>query len=348
MVANRPFSPWLLIFRLILLLCFSDYAFALELGEETAIPNEERITNRLAQGTLGLLSRLSSTRDEAKRGLHPKSHGCPLATFTVLNDLPEEYQVGLFAQPKEYNALVRFSNGMPLSLPDAVPDVRGMAVKLLGVYGAKAMGNATTQDFLMVDDPRFFMRDIRGFNGIGFLFNVVGSATMPSSVLSQTYWSQVPSKFGDATAMKFRARPCDANDGSRASVFNPNRLQAGLSRDLANGEQCFLFEVQLQRDAESMPIEDARVEWLESESPFVTVAKIRLLQQDINDEALAVYCEGLSFNPWHSLEAHRPLGNISRARRVIYEKGARDRRESNGVWVGEPEGDEFQFGAVID
>jgi hypothetical protein len=31
----------------------------------------------------------------------------------------------------------------------------------------------------------------------------------------------------------------------------------------------------------------------------------------------------LSFNPWHAPEAHRPLGDIQRLRRVVYLASAR-------------------------
>ena len=55
-----------------------------------------------------LTRKLQETRREnfplqnnfALRGVHPKSHGCVAATFTVLDDIGDDYRVGLFAKPR--------------------------------------------------------------------------------------------------------------------------------------------------------------------------------------------------------------------------------------------------------
>jgi hypothetical protein len=36
-------------------------------------------------------------------------------------------------------------------------------------------------------------------------------------------------------------------------------------------------------------------------------------------------CERIAFNPWHCLTDHRPLGNMNRARREIYDAMAKFR-----------------------
>ncbi|PPC89501.1 MAG: hypothetical protein CTY36_15635, partial [Methylocystis sp.] len=39
----------------------------------------------------------------ARRGVHPKDHGCVKATFTVNSDIPPNYRAGVFATPgKKY------------------------------------------------------------------------------------------------------------------------------------------------------------------------------------------------------------------------------------------------------
>jgi len=78
-----------------------------------------------------------------------------------------------------------------------------------------------------------------------------------------------------------------------------------------------------------MPIEDASLEWREHDSPFRSVAEIRIPVQTL-ESASASSCEQLSFNPWHALVDHRPLGDFNRARRNIYDAMAafrRDRRQ---------------------
>jgi hypothetical protein len=46
--------------------------------------------------------------------------------------------------------------------------------------------------------------------------------------------------------------------------------------------------------------------------------------------------ENLSFNPWHALPEHRPLGSINRMRKVVYERISGVRREMNSVERREP------------
>ena len=47
-----------------------------------------------------------------------------------------------------------------------------------------------------------------------------------------------------------------------------------------------------------------------------------------------------SFNPWHSIPEHRPLGNQSRARLRMYRELSALRRQMNGEQHYEPTGDE--------
>jgi hypothetical protein len=48
----------------------------------------------------------------------------------------------------------------------------------------------------------------------------------------------------------------------------------------------------------------------------------------------------LTYNPWHCIAEHRPLGNQSRARKRMYSELARLRQEMNKVEHYEPTGDE--------
>ena len=49
---------------------------------------------------------------------------------------------------------------------------------------------------------------------------------------------------------------------------------------------------------------------------------------------------GLSYNPWHSIAEHRPLGNQSRARHRMYFTLSQLRHQLNAVPHYEPTGDE--------
>jgi hypothetical protein len=86
-----------------------------------------------------------------------------------------------------------------------------------------------------------------------------------------------------------------------------------------------------------MPIEDPTVEWPESISPFQTVASLTLPRQDIGAAAWKSACQRLSFNVWHALADHRPLGGINRVRREVYQVSSAWRHTLAGVESREPQ-----------
>ena len=91
-----------------------------------------------------------------------------------------------------------------------------------------------------------------------------------------------------------------------------------------------------QKRVERMSVEDSRIPWDQSRSPFVPVATITVLPQEFSSEAQMRMCENFSFTPWHSLPAHRPLGNINRTRKTVYEAISKFRHESNHAERREP------------
>ena len=72
--------------------------------------------------------------------------------------------------------------------------------------------------------------------------------------------------------------------------------------------------------------------WPERLSPRVSVATLRMPRQKFDSPAQMEFAKRLSYNPWHSIAEHRPLGNQSRARRRMYlravEAAARDERRA--------------------
>lgn len=85
-------------------------------------------------------------------------------------------------------------------------------------------------------------------------------------------------------------------------------------------QQSLQWELQLQPfvSEATTPIEDASVNW---PSPYVTVATLTLPSQDTASAAgmaLAEKVEGAVFDPWQAMAAHRPLGDVQRARKVVY------------------------------
>lgn len=86
------------------------------------------------------------------------------------------------------------------------------------------------------------------------------------------------------------------------------------------------------------PIEAADKKWPEDKSPWQTVARITVLPQDTYSDARQLFVdERLSFNPWHALEEHRPLGGIMRSRLKAYEEAIKYRLQRNERQRAEPQ-----------
>ena len=98
--------------------------------------------------------------------------------------------------------------------------------------------------------------------------------------------------------------------------------------------------VQLQKDPHRQPIEDASIEWRESQTPFIPVARLFIPKQKIDSAAQLAFADVIAVNPWHSIAEHRPLGSINRNRKAMYYEMAKLRQQMNGVKHYEPTGDE--------
>lgn len=308
---------------------------------------------------------LHAKEGRAFRDAHRKSHGCVRADFEVLPPKMESLAVGIFKTPAKYPAWIRFSNGSGSSADDRKGDGRGMAIKVMGIGGAKLLedeADAETQDFLMINHPVFFVRNATQYVGFqeaiskGSIRSLLwfltpdrfGSAWQPlhelrianairgkkvSNPLETRYFSMTASKWGGG-AMKFSALP----EGELSSYFHgpesANQLGENLVAHLKTKSARFSFAVQPRtRNAEEMPIEDPTVEWSEKDAPFYAVARINIpVQTPVTGEA----CDVMSFTPWHSIAEHRPLGSISRARKAVYEEVSKLRHSLNGEVREEP------------
>ncbi len=140
------------------------------LGAEQVPANEAQATQQMT----ALQQAISQANGPDRRGQHPKAHGCVEATFSVPADLPPELRAGVFAVPGPHAALVRFSNGG--AADDRSPDVRGMAIKLLGVAGPRAADgdDSHDQDFTLIDSETFFADSVATL--LGFMAARVAAA----------------------------------------------------------------------------------------------------------------------------------------------------------------------------
>ena len=113
-----------------------------------------------------------------------------------------------------------------------------------------------------------------------------------------------------------------------------------MVKALNEGDVELDFRLQLQTDPFLMPIENNGVLWPPKLSPRVPAAVLRIPRQTFDSPEQLDFARVLSYNPWHSIAEHRPLGNQSRARKRMYYELSRLRQEMNAEQHSEPTGDE--------
>lgn len=289
--------------------------------------------------------------------IHTKTHGCVQGEFRTIPNLPPELAQGVFASGRTYDAVARFSNSSTRAQADFIPDGRGLAIKLRSVDGPRVLSDADdlgTQDFVMVNHPVFFARDVADFRRIEELLvadggnaleklqkaftggewnplnwnwrgtvNAIQNAShLPTHPASNTYYSMTPIRFGNYVA-KYRAKPAGDLGVSLINVVSKlgnetDGMRLMLTETLKSQHILFEFQVQLRTADEAMPVENAAVEWPESQSPYRTVALFLIPRQDLTLPVQGIAPRPYQFNVWHAVQDHRPLGGINRLRKQVY------------------------------
>jgi hypothetical protein len=320
----------------------------LELGREYPPPDEQTHIDSLIRRLRARMER-DYAGSRTLRDAHPKMHGCVRGTFSIEPNLPEQLRVGIFAQPRTFPAWIRCSNSGPVAA-DAKGDIRGIAIKLMDVPGPKLeMTGAgdTTHDLILISESRFVTGNVEEFDGLvaALTGGVVAMAwfflTHPraarnlwmslkrfSSPFDVRYFSVTPYLLR-SSAVKYSLVPHDA--GHEQAPKNPSAdyLREAMVQQLSARAATFDFSVQLQKDPDTMPIEDPGITWDEEVSPFQKVATLTIPSQVFDTPERREFGDNLSFNPWRCLPEHRPLGGISRARRQVYRALSAFRHERN-------------------
>lgn len=337
----------------------------LALAEEQPIPDEDAHLQSIIDSftaQMGLLWKPGGY----ERGGNTKTHGMVRGEFVVHEGLPPHLRKGVFAEPRRYQAWVRFSGPGPYWTPD-IEDVGFMSIsiKLLGVAGPKLMDEEQhTQDFTAVSTATFVTQDTKAnahlqkwsvknaqlYHFVNFtrphVFDLIMQGLWiktQTSPFEAPYFSGVPYLLGEGQAMQYSVWPTD--DRRTPIPRLPRRppddyLREAMVARLAREDVDLDFRVQVQTDAHLMPIENNGVLWPERLSPRVTVATLHLPKQRFDTPEQTAFARRLSYNPWHCIAEHRPLGNQSRARRRMYYELSQLRHRMNAVPHYEPTGDE--------
>jgi len=333
----------------------------LELGKEYPEPAEEALIEENIKMLLNSIQQNNPPGRHVAREPHPKTHGLVKAYFAVEKDIPAELKHGIFKEPKVYKSYIRFSNGSPRPQQDSTGDIRGMAIKLIGVPGEKLLAlEKNTQDLFLnnhnvlpagrtADYVALFRAGFAGkpmsyffgwnpfawkLKSLKVITDIRGKKT--PSPIAVRYWSMVPYKLGPH-AVKYSAKPTGEFSVQMPEPLTRTYLRKEMQKHLSLKDATFDFMVQLQKDPVKMPVEDSEVVWDEDASPFIKVATITIPKQNFDNDEHDKLAESLSFNPWHSLPDHMPLGGINRVRKRAYDAMSKYRHERNGEPMMEPE-----------
>ena len=333
----------------------------LQLAAEKTLPGEAAFLDSII-ADMAAYMRDHYTPGTYERAGNTKTHGVVRGNFIVSKDLPAEYRKGVFAEPRTFPAWVRFGGPGPAAPPD-IDDVGvlSIGIKLMGVPGPKLLEDErSTQDFTGITTPIFTTPDVKenaklqawsrkGLPLYYFITHLLDAlmqglwARTQTSPLETVYSSCVPYLLGEGRAMQYTVRP---KVRTRTRVprlpFRPsdNYLREAMVATLAQLDVEFDFLLQVQTDPHRMPVENASVRWPEKLSPFVPVATLQIPRQKFDSPAQLAFAHNLSYNPWHCVPEHRPLGNQNRARYKIYQELSRLRQSMNNTPHREPTGNE--------
>ena len=259
---------------------------------------------------------------------------------------------GIFAKPGVYPAIVRFGNADPKINSDFKPDVRSLSfsVDLTRDGTASSCTDAARQDFSMQntttlpinDSPAFVatMKLLTASNPAAGLWSLPfkdklrvfrtlalgGIAVAPEN---QTLSATALLEHRAVSSRTGRSREAFGDTGSGQSCAssakdNPNGLQDELIRHLKEDGKMSGFDFGVQfldtdrmtywgkhRDA-NFWIENASVEWNETQAPFHTVGRLTLLRNSQLDARAPKRHNSTSPGTRH-LRA-TPVGSINRAR----------------------------------
>jgi hypothetical protein len=259
---------------------------------------------------------------------------------------------GMFAKPGVYPATVRFANADSKVNSDFKADVRALSISVDLTRGGSevqetgiqrqdfSLQNTTvlplndaqaflaTMKFLTASNPAkgfatLSLRDqLRVLRALALVEVQARQKVKPYQQLR--YWSNVPYRHGATDFVKQSASPSPSNPAHPLKRHNLDALQDELARHIEEDDAMSSFDFGLQllgvenmtywgerRDA-NFWIENASVEWKESQAPFITVGRLTL---DPKSRVSGASAEKVFFDVTrNALSDSAPVGSINRAR----------------------------------
>jgi hypothetical protein len=292
------------------------------------LEQDEAETNAKMIHTLrGIQQTVYQDSGHAERAVHAKSHGILRGELRVAEGLPASLAQGMFAKPGVYPVVMRFSTIPGDVLDDSISVPRGLAIKVVGVDGARLPGTDgdVTQDFVLVNGPAFGKPTAKAFatalslaaattdkapglkkalsavlRGVEKIVEAFGGKSpalisiggqQETHLLGDTYYSQAPLLYGDYV-VKVALAPVSPELTSLTNTplklsGNPNGLRDAVVDYFRANDGVWELRVQFCTDLKTMPIEDASKVWPEEQSPYLSVARLHVAPQDAWSDARA-------------------------------------------------------------
>jgi catalase len=313
-------------------------------GSEEA---EERQIAVWAQEMQDIQYRLRAGNHDSvlRRGFHAKQQlGVDNAIVTVPDDIPAHLRVGPFQPGSSYPAIVRLSNAGGIVQPDSKGDLRGLATRVRVDDDSEIDLLATNAPVPHARDAEQFMVFARATTGprlkliptlvsavgvreaIRMLRTAISGTRRPVlSLATEQYWSRGAYRFGDFAA-RFTFVPMSAS-AEEPRPRDPDYLRHEIVARLLGEAVGWKFMIQLFESEATTPIENAAVSW---DTEHTTIAKLTIPAQDLSapDRVATEKTVDLQeLSPWNTVDELRPLGNINRARRKVYQASQDVRRQ---------------------
>ena len=289
-----------------------------------------------------------------RRALHAPSLGLLRGTLTVDEGLPPEIAHGLFAQPRSFEAWIRFSRGYFFDAK--TPDTFGMAVKLLGVPGEMCLPETPGEhDLITVNIP---------FSWVGNQEDVIQHFSIlmknkekelkksgeqysrkPTDMMPLNYVFPSPDprtfawpllklwriitwnwlRYPDPAVQTYNTlTPSRLGEGSMKCSFRAiptsglrpsGSYREKLKQRLVVEPMRFELLIQRRTMPDQEPLDDVTKVW---KSPLVKAGTLHIPPQGFDTEERVEMEERISYSPYNALKAHEPLGSLNEVRKWAY------------------------------
>lgn len=300
-------------------------------GIETLQPDEGLLIEEIVASMGRQHGKVFDRHRHAMRDAHAKVHGVLKGTLSVLADLPETLEQGIFQRGREYAVFARLSSAPGDIHPDSVRSLKGLALKVFGVDGARlpfGTEPGVNQDFLFANLPILPFGDVKSYlemqrkleeaaphpdaarsvipdlastaaaalHALGIqnrTLEIIGASA--HHVLGETFHTMGALRFGRYVAKLSLAPLSDSVTLLTGQAVDASEHDSAY-RDLVvaffqQQSATYQLRAQICTDLARMPVEDAAVEWSSGLSPHLPVATLRFPSQDAYSPARRVYAD---------------------------------------------------------